>query len=60
MVYHGFPLVSMVFQGGFMVVVVFDWLPGLFRVVLWFLVCFHGFSRKYSGFSCYFGWFHCF
>ena len=37
MVFHGFWLVSMVFQTGFM--------------VLWFLVGFHGFSRWFHGFS---------
>ena len=36
----GFWLVSMVFQGGFMV---FGWFPWFFKVVSWFLVGFHGF-----------------
>ena len=37
MVFHGFGLVSMVFQGGFI-------------VFSWFLVGFHGFSRWFHGF----------
>ena len=44
MIFHGFLLVSMVFQGGFM--------------VLWFLVCFHGFSGWFHSFSWVFIGFH--
>ena len=57
MVFHGFWLVSMGFQGGFMVFgwfpwffkvvswffMVFGWFPWFFKVVSWFLVGFHGF-----------------
>ena len=57
--FHGFWLVSMVFQGSFMVsdgfwlvsmvfegvYMVFGWFPMFFNVVSWFLVGFHGFSR---------------
>ena len=35
--FHGFWLVLIVFQGGFMV---FGWLPWFFKVVLWFLMVF--------------------
>ena len=42
MVFHGFWLVSMVFQGSFMV---FGRYPWFFKVVAWFLVGYHGFSR---------------
>jgi len=45
MVFHGFWLVSMVCQGSFMVFMVFGWFPWFFKVVSWFLVGFHGFSR---------------
>ena len=44
MVFHGFWLVSMVFQVGFMV---FGW----FHDFSWFLVGFHGFSRFPGKFS---------
>ena len=37
-----FWLISMGFQGNFMV---FGWFPWVFKVVSWFLVGFHGFSR---------------
>ena len=40
--FHGFWLVSMVFQGSYMVFGRFSW---FFKVVSWFLVGFHGFSR---------------
>ena len=42
MVFYGFWLVSMVFRGSFMV---FGWFQWFFKVVSWFLVGFHGFSR---------------
>merc|ERR1711873_63048 len=65
MVFHGFWLVSMVFQGGFMIfhgfwlvsmvfqggVMVFAWCPWFFKVVSWFFVGFHCFSRFPCGFS---------
>ena len=47
MVFNGFWLVSMVFQGGFM-------------VVSWFFVGFHGFSRWLYGFSWLLVGFHSF
>ena len=47
MVFNGFWLVSMVFQGGF-------------KVVSWFLVGFHGFSRWLYGFSWFLVGFHSF
>ena len=48
MVFHGFWLVSMVFQVGFMV---FGWFPWVFEVVSWFSVGSHGFSRWFHDIS---------
>ena len=57
-VLNGFWLVSMVFQGCFMVFhgfwlvsMVIAWFPWFFKVVSWFWVGFHGFSRFPGGFS---------
>ena len=51
-VFHGFWSVSMVFQVGFMVFfMVFGWFPWFFKVISWFLVGLHGFSRFPGGFS---------
>ena len=49
MVLHGFWWVSMVFM-------IFGWFPWCFKVVSWFLIGFHGFSRWFHGFMV-FGWF---
>ena len=64
MVFHGFWLVSMVFQGGFMV---FAWFPWFFKVVLLFfvgflvfegrLMVFLWFFKVVSWFLMVFGWF---
>ena len=54
MVFHGFWLVSMVFQVGFMVFHGFWLISMVFQggfMVLWFLVGFHGYSRWFHGFS---------
>ena len=40
MVFNGFWLVSMVFQGGFMVYHGFGWCPWFFKVVVWFFMVF--------------------
>ena len=58
MVFHGFWLVSMGFQGGFMVFMVFGWFPWFLKVVSWFLLGFHGFSRWFYGFSWFLVGFH--
>ena len=38
MIFHGFWLVSMVFQGSFMVFMVFGWFPWFFMVPGWFFM----------------------
>ena len=59
MVFHGFWLVSMVFQGGFMVLVgfhgfqggfmVFGWFPWFFKVILWVFMDFWLVSMVFQG-----------
>ena len=51
-------LVSMFFQGSFMVFMVFGWFPWFFKVVSWFLLGFHGFVRWFHGFSWFLLGFH--
>ena len=54
--FYGFGLVSMVFQGSFMV---FNWFPRFFKVVLWFFMVFGWFPRFFkvvSSFFMVFGW----
>ena len=50
MVFNGFWLVSMVFQGGFMVFHGFGWFPWFFKVVSWFLLGFHHFKGGFMVF----------
>ena len=70
MVFHGFGLVSTVFQGGFMdfngfwLVLLFfkvvSWFPWFFKVVSWFLMVFGWFPwffKVVSWFFMFFGWF---
>ena len=57
-VYHGFWLVSMVFQGSFMVFHGFWLVSMIFKLVSWFLVGFRGFSRWFHGFSWFLVGFH--
>ena len=47
MVFHGFWLVSMVFQVSLMV---FGWFPWVFEVVSWFLLGFHDFQGGFMVF----------
>ena len=57
MVFHGFWLVSMVFQVSFMV---FGWFPWFFEVVSWFFMVFGWFPwffKVVSWFFMVFGWF---
>ena len=56
--FHGFWLVSMVFQGGFMFFHGFWLVSMVFKVVSWFLLGFYGFSRWFHGFSWFLVGFH--
>ena len=62
--FHGFWLVSMFFQGGFMVflwfLVSFSWFSRWFHGFSLFLLGFHGFFKMVSWFIMIFGWFPCF
>merc|ERR1711978_705759 len=65
MVFHGFWLVSMGFQCGFMVFMVFGWFPWVFRVVSWFFMVFAWFPWFFKvvswflvGFHGFSDWFH--
>ena len=55
MVFHGFWLVSMVFQGGFMVFhgfwLVLGWFSWFFMVPDWFFMVFNGSRLVFHGFS---------
>ena len=44
MVFHGFWLVSMVFQGGLWFIMIFGWFPWFFKVVSWFFMVFAWFT----------------
>ena len=43
---------------GLQITMVFGWFPWFFKVVSWFLVGFHGFSRWFHGFSWFLVGFH--
>ena len=66
MVFNGFWLVSMVFQGGFIVFHVYWLVSMIFKVVSWFFMVFgwfHGFSWFLMVPGCFFmvlGWFSSF